>query len=65
MPATDERLTIAQVCRELQVSRTTFYAWRTKGRAPRCLRLPNGEIRVRRADLERWLNECEEPRQCR
>lgn len=53
-------LTIAEVCEELEVSRSTFYDWRAKGRAPKCLKLPNGEIRIRRADLERWLDSCEE-----
>lgn len=59
---TDSRtqLTIAQVCDELSVSRSTFYDWRAKGRAPRCIKLPNGEIRVRRTELDRWLATCEE-----
>lgn len=60
MAATQERLTIAQVCEELGVSRSTFYDWRAKGRAPRCAKLPNGELRVRRDELERWLEKCEE-----
>ena len=55
-----ERLTIDQVCAELQVARSTFYDWRVKGRAPRCLKLPNGEIRIRRADLDRWLDGLED-----
>ncbi|SOD73287.1 excisionase family DNA binding protein [Jatrophihabitans sp. GAS493] len=54
------RLTVAEVCEELGVSRSTFYEWRVKGRAPRCLRLPNGELRVRRDELENWLDSCEE-----
>jgi len=54
------RLTVAEVCEELQIARSTFYEWRAKGTAPRCIKLPNGEIRVRRADLERWLESCEE-----
>ena len=54
------QLTIAQVCEELNVSRSTFYDWRAKGRAPRCIKLPNGEIRVRRTELDRWLAACEE-----
>jgi hypothetical protein len=37
-----------------------FYEWRAKRCAPRCLKLPNGEIRVRRGELERWLEEREE-----
>jgi len=55
-----QHLTITALCEELEVARSTFYEWRAKGRAPRCIRLPNGEIRVRRADLESWLDSCEE-----
>jgi excisionase family DNA binding protein len=53
-------LTIPQVCAELNVSRSTFYDWRAKGKAPRCIKLPNGEIRVRRTELDRWLKTLEE-----
>jgi excisionase family DNA binding protein len=59
-PRPHDRLTIAQVCEELGISRSTFYEWRTKRRAPRCIKLPNGEIRVRRAELERWLDSLED-----
>jgi excisionase family DNA binding protein len=54
------RLTVTDVCEELHVSRSTFYDWRAKGKAPRCIKLPNGEIRVRRDELDRWLASCEE-----
>lgn len=50
-----EQLTVEQLCAELQVARSTFYQWRHLGRGPRCVRLPNGAIRVRRADLDAWL----------
>jgi excisionase family DNA binding protein len=53
-------LTIAEVCEELNVSRSTFYYWRQTGKAPRCIKLPNAEIRVRRRDLDTWLDTCEE-----
>lgn len=53
-------LTVNEVCDELQISRSTLYDWRMKNRAPRCLKLPNGELRVRRADLDAWLEQCEE-----
>lgn len=55
-----KQLTIADLCDELDVARSTFYEWRAKGRAPRCIKLPNGEIRIRRTDLETWLDTCEE-----
>ena len=58
---TDRRnLTLAEVCLELGVSRSTFYDWRAARKAPRCIKLPNGEIRVRRVDLERWLTSLED-----
>lgn len=57
---TRQHLTITELCEELKVARSTFYEWRAKGRAPRCIKLPNGEIRIRRIDLDRWLDTCEE-----
>ncbi|MEV0057244.1 helix-turn-helix domain-containing protein [Saccharopolyspora shandongensis] len=53
-------LTIPEVCEELGVARSTFYDWRAKGQSPRCVRLPNGSLRIRRADFENWLNDLED-----
>lgn len=53
-------LTIADVCAELGVARSTFYDWRAAKKAPRCIKLPNGDIRIRRADLENWLEGLED-----
>ncbi|MEV7624274.1 helix-turn-helix domain-containing protein [Actinoplanes sp. NPDC089786] len=53
-------LTIPEVIAELQVSRSTFYYWRQTGKAPRCIKLPNNEIRVRRSDFDHWLEGLEE-----
>ena len=58
---TGTHLTVADVIAELGVARSTFNDWRAKGRAPKCLKLPNGELRIRRADLDRWLHDLEEP----
>lgn len=55
-----DKLTLAEVCAELGISRSTFYDWRAKRRAPRCITLPNGSIRIRRAELDRWLNARED-----
>jgi excisionase family DNA binding protein len=59
-PNHSQKLTIAEVCDELAVARSTFYDWRAKKTAPRCIKLPNGEIRVRRTDLDAWLTSREE-----
>jgi predicted DNA-binding transcriptional regulator AlpA len=53
-------LTLSEVCDELQISPSTFYDWRRKGRAPRCIKLPNGDLRVRRSGLDNWLDDCED-----
>lgn len=53
--STTTHLTLADLCAELGVARSTFYDWRAKGAGPRCIKLPNGELRIRRADLEAWL----------
>ena len=59
-PKSRQLLTLPEVREELCVSRSTFYDWRQKGTAPKCIKLPNGELRVRRADLDRWLDSREE-----
>jgi excisionase family DNA binding protein len=48
-------LTITEVCDDLGITRSTFYDWRAKRKAPRCRKLPNGEIRIERRDYEAWL----------
>ena len=55
-----EKLTVQQVCRELGISRSTFYFWRQHGKAPHCVKLPNGQVRIRRTDLEAWFAGFEE-----
>jgi excisionase family DNA binding protein len=55
-----DKLTLAEVCAELGISRSTFYEWRAKRRAPRCITLPNGSIRIRRTELDRWLTARED-----
>ncbi len=55
-----DKLTVAEVCEDLQIAQSTFYEWRTKGTGPRCIKLPNGQLRVRRTDLEAWLDARED-----
>ncbi|CAM5541703.1 helix-turn-helix transcriptional regulator [Streptomyces abikoensis] len=56
----DDKLTVTEICNDLKISRSTFYDWRAKGRAPRCIKLPSGDIRVRRSDYENWLDARED-----
>jgi predicted DNA-binding transcriptional regulator AlpA len=53
----DSKLTVAYICADLDISRRTFYEWRAKGKAPACIHLPNGELRVERSEYRRWLDE--------
>ena len=51
-------MTVRQVLAELNgVSRDTFYRWRQLGVAPPAIRLPNGELRIKRTDFLRWLDD--------
>ena len=68
MPRADEvsslrerdKLTIAEVCADLGINRRTFNEWRMKARAPKCITLPNGSLRIHRSEYERWLASREE-----
>ena len=53
-------LTVAEILADLggpdgPLSRRTWQEWRAKGTGPKCVKLPNGELRVRRTEYERWL----------
>jgi hypothetical protein len=37
------------------VARSTFDTWRVLGIAPECIKLPNGQLRIRRTALDAWL----------
>ncbi|MFE2486136.1 helix-turn-helix transcriptional regulator [Streptomyces mirabilis] len=58
--ALDEKLTVAEVITDLKVAPSTFYRWRQLGKAPRAIKLPNGDVRIRRSEYERWLEERED-----
>jgi predicted DNA-binding transcriptional regulator AlpA len=53
-------LTISEVIAEIRVPRATFYRWRQLRKGPPAIKLPNGDVRIRRSDLERWLASLEE-----
>ncbi|MDN5768842.1 MAG: helix-turn-helix domain-containing protein [Humibacillus sp.] len=53
-------LSVREICDELGVARSTFYDWRAAKKAPPCIKLPNGDLRIRRADYEEWLASLEQ-----
>lgn len=53
-------MTVADVMTELDVARSTLDKWRATGRGPRFKKLPNGELRLKRADYEAWLDQLPE-----
>jgi predicted DNA-binding transcriptional regulator AlpA len=56
----DEMLTIPEVIDEIGVPRATFYRWRQLRKGPKAIKLPNGSVRIRRSELERWIEAREE-----
>ncbi|MFB7755134.1 helix-turn-helix transcriptional regulator [Streptomyces sp. NPDC056121] len=56
----DEMLTIPEVIEEIGVPRATFYRWRHLRKGPKSIKLPNGAVRIRRSELERWIGTLEE-----
>ncbi|MFH8591620.1 helix-turn-helix transcriptional regulator [Streptomyces rimosus] len=52
-------LKLAEVLAEIRMSPSAFYRLRARGQAPRMIKLPNGELRCRRVDLDAWWRECE------
>ncbi|SNQ52037.1 conserved hypothetical protein [Frankia canadensis] len=54
-------LTLDQVLVELggpegPLPRSTWQDWQRKGTGPKVIKLPNGQIRVARDDLNAWLD---------
>lgn len=64
--ASRKMMTVAEFRAELAdedgkpLARSTFYQWRAKKRGPKCIKLPNGDLRIRRVDFERWLESLAE-----
>ncbi|SED01086.1 AlpA family transcriptional regulator [Streptomyces sp. PAN_FS17] len=58
--ARPEMLKLPEVLTEIKMSRAAFYRMRARGQAPRLQKLPNGQLRVSRADLDAWWVRCEE-----
>ena len=58
--ASPQMLKLPEVLTEIGMSRAAFYRMRARGQAPRLQKLPNGQLRVSRADLDAWWERCEE-----
>jgi predicted DNA-binding transcriptional regulator AlpA len=56
----EDLLTVPELCAELNISRNTFQRWRTLRIGPSAIRLPNGSLRFRRAEVQDWLLALEE-----
>nr|WP_145482697.1 MULTISPECIES: helix-turn-helix domain-containing protein [Streptomyces] len=54
-----EKLKLTEVLIEIKMSRAAFYRMRARGKAPKLIKLPNGQIRCRRSDLDAWWSEHE------
>ena len=52
---TEQLMTGAEVARLLNVAPVTMRSWRHRNKGPKSIKLPNGSIRYRRADVEAWL----------
>jgi predicted DNA-binding transcriptional regulator AlpA len=48
-------LTVQEILDDLGIPRRTWQRWRELDRAPKCKRLPSGELRIRRTDYDAWL----------
>ena len=53
--AMNELMTVQEVCDLLKVSRSTFEKWRQRRIGPKAMRLPNGQLRIQRSELDEWL----------
>ncbi|MFJ4974955.1 helix-turn-helix transcriptional regulator [Streptomyces coeruleorubidus] len=58
--ARPKMLKLSEVLDEIGMSRAAFYRMRARGQAPCLQKLPNGQLRVSRADLDAWWERCEE-----
>ncbi|MGW8378427.1 helix-turn-helix domain-containing protein [Streptomyces sp. ODS28] len=55
-----QHLKLSEVLEEIGQSRAAFYRMRARGQAPKISKLPNGQLRVKRTDLDAWWESCEE-----
>jgi excisionase family DNA binding protein len=56
----DPLLTVDQVADWLGKPKNTLYAWHSRGKGPRAIRVGN-TLRYRRSEVERWLDDHTDP----
>ncbi|NIL59524.1 helix-turn-helix transcriptional regulator [Salinispora arenicola] len=56
----DPLLTIDDVATWLRKPKNTLYAWHSRGKGPRAIRVGN-TLRYRRSEVDRWLNAHTDP----
>ncbi|GAB3402900.1 helix-turn-helix transcriptional regulator [Flindersiella endophytica] len=60
MSTKEKLITLAELLDMLGIARSSYNDWQAKGRAPRRVKLPNGQIKFRPSDLTRWLESLED-----
>lgn len=58
-PTRSNLMTLQEVYDELGISKSTWNDWKNKGRTPKFFRLPNNQVRIRRAEFDKWLENLE------
>ena len=58
--ARPQMLKLPEVLEEIGMSRAAFYRMRARGQAPKLIKLPNHQLRVRRTDLDDWWDRHED-----
>lgn len=58
--ASGEMLRVSDFLDAMGIDKSTFFRWRARGKAPRCITLPGGQLRIRRRDYEEWLDSLEQ-----
>ncbi|GAA2955269.1 AlpA family phage regulatory protein [Streptomyces erythrogriseus] len=53
-------LKLPEVLEEIEMSRAAFYRMHACDKAPKLIKLPNGQLRCRRSDLDGWWERCEQ-----
>ncbi|MFE7526185.1 helix-turn-helix transcriptional regulator [Kitasatospora sp. NPDC057542] len=54
MSKTDPKLKLAAVLEEIDMSRSAYYRMVALGKGPKTMKLPNGQLRIRRSALDAW-----------